>query len=121
MAVPDEHVLYGDALSAAGRYADAAAAYQKAGNLAFTEGTALRMVAAFGRAGNPASAMTVLRLYTTQNPLRITANRLAAKDALETGQWERAGATRDWLRRRPGGEAAILLPYLAWAGGETGN
>src|SRR3546814_2082568 len=55
MAVPDAHVLYGDALSAAGRYADAAEAYQKAGNLAFTEGTALRMVAAFGRAGNPAS------------------------------------------------------------------
>src|SRR3546814_3053341 len=69
MAVPDAHVLYGDALSAAGRYADAAEAYQKAGNLAFTEGTALRMVAAFGRAGNPASAMNVLRLYITQNPL----------------------------------------------------
>src|SRR3546814_4530268 len=29
MAVPDAHVLYGDALSAAGRYADAAEAYKK--------------------------------------------------------------------------------------------
>src|SRR3546814_6343285 len=104
MAVPDAHVLYGDALSAAGRYADAAEAYKKAGNLAFTEGTALRMVAAFGRAGNPASAMNVLRLYITQNPLSIPPNRLAAKAYLATGQWDRAAATLDWLRRRTAGE-----------------
>src|SRR3546814_16093535 len=80
MAVPDAHVRYGDALSAAGRYADAAEAYQTAGNLAFTEGTALRMVAAFARAGNLPSAMTVLRLYIPQNPLSLHAHRLAAKE-----------------------------------------
>src|SRR3546814_10793271 len=76
MAVPDAHVLYGDALSAAGRYADAAEAYQKAGNLAFTEGTALRMVAAFGLPGNPASAMNVLRLYITQNRSEVHTSEL---------------------------------------------
>src|SRR3546814_20579047 len=112
MAVPDAHVLYGDALSAAGRYADAAEAYQKAGNLAFTEGTALRMVAEFGRAGNPASAMNVLRLYITQNPLRIPANRLTATSYLATVQWARAAAPPVWYGRRAGGEAALLLSEL---------
>src|SRR3546814_2561989 len=73
------------------------------------------MVAAFGRAGNPASAMNVLRLYITQNPLSIPANRLAAKAYLETGQWDRAAATLEWLRRRKGGEDTLLLSDLAWA------
>src|SRR3546814_16589833 len=79
------------------------------------------MVAAFGRAGNPASAMNVLRLYITQNPLSIPANRLAAKAYLETGQWDRAAATLEWLRRRTGGEDALLLSDLAWARLGQGN
>src|SRR3546814_14147218 len=79
------------------------------------------MVAAFGRAGNPASAMNVLRLYITQNPLSIPANRLAAKAYLETGQWDRAAATLAWLCRRTGGEDALLLSDLAWARLGQGN
>src|SRR3546814_2674842 len=40
---------------------------------------------------------------------------------LETGQWDRAAATREWLRRRTGGEDALLLSDLAWARVGQGN
>src|SRR3546814_21094165 len=113
MAVPDAHVLYGDALSAAGRYADAAEAYQKAGNRAFTEGSALRMVAAFGRAGNAASALNVLCLYITHNPLSIPAKSRAAKAYREKGQGDRAAAPIDRLLRRTGGADASWVEDLA--------
>src|SRR3546814_19779614 len=65
--------------------------------------------------------MNVLRLYITQNPLSIPANRLAAKAYLETGQWDRAAATLEWFRRRTGGEDALLLSDLAWARLGQGN
>src|SRR3546814_15198296 len=112
MAVPDAHVLYGDALSAAGRYADAAEAYQKAGNLAFTEGTALRLVAAFARAGKLASEMTVPRFYITKNTLLMPADCLAAKATRETVPWDRPAPPLESLHRRPGAAAALLLSDL---------
>ncbi|WP_237365318.1 tetratricopeptide repeat protein [Rhizorhapis sp. SPR117] len=112
---PDAHVVYGDALSAAGRYAQAAEAYGQAANLAFTEATALRMVAAYRHAGDTAAAVRVLNLYLGQNPLSVPANRLAATVHLEAGNWAQAAFLLERLRRRIGNGDALLLTDLAWA------
>lgn len=111
----DAHILYGDALAAAGRDGQAAEAYKQAANIAFTEPTALRMVAAYRRAGDPASAVQVLNLYLSQNPLSIDANRLAASAQLEAGHWDAAITLLESLRRRVGNDDPLLLSDLAWA------
>lgn len=112
---PAAHVLYGDALSAAERHAEAVEAYRKAANLLFDEPTALRLVAAYRRAGDPRRAVGLLNLFLSQNPLSIDANRIAASAHVEARNWDEAIVLLEALRRRIGNEDPLLLSDLAWA------
>jgi tetratricopeptide (TPR) repeat protein len=112
---PAAHVLYGDALSAAGRPAEAIEAYKQAANLLFDEPTALRLVSAYRRVGDPARAMGILNLYLSQHPFSIEANWIAAAAHLEAGNWDEATLLLEALRRRIGNEDALLLSDLAMA------
>lgn len=112
---PAAHMLYGDALYAAGRDVEAIEAYKKAANLLFDEPTALRLVSAYRRAGAHQKAMAVLNLYLAQNPLSIDANRIAASAHLDAGNWSDAATLLEAVRRRIGNEDPLLLSDLAWA------
>lgn len=115
------HLLYGDALGAAGEFGAAAAAYASAANIHFSEPAALRLVEALGRAGQPAEAMRTLALFREQNPRNVSAARLDARLSLGAGQWERAAAILENVRARIGDRDAALLANLALARHEMGD
>ena len=111
----DAQLAAGDALAGAGRFGEAAAAFTRAANIAFTEPAALRMVEALRRAGRAPAAGQVLSLFLTQNP-RSLAGRLAAADvALRAGRFDQAGDLLDGVRRRIGSNDVAVLAALAWA------
>jgi tetratricopeptide (TPR) repeat protein len=119
---PAAHIVLGDCLSAAGRFAEAARAYEQAGNLRFDDNSALRIVAAWQNAGQPAKAQRALALFLAQNPAQIDANRLAATLWLATGDFDRAIPILEGLQARLGNEDALLMSDLAraWLGkGDT--
>jgi tetratricopeptide (TPR) repeat protein len=120
---PDAQVALGDCLSGAGRYAEAAHAYERAGNLRFNESVALRIVAAWQRAGQTDNAQRALTLFITQNPNSIEGNRLAATLWLAAGEYDRAIAILERLRVRIGNEDAALMSDLAhaWIGKNDGD
>lgn len=118
---PAAHVLVGDALSALGRHREAITAYQRAANIAFTEPTAMRLVRAYGRAGDGVGALKVLDLYLAQNPRSISARVAAADYFIQTGQWDSAIQTLEAVRARIGNRDAIVLNNLANAYLQTGK
>jgi tetratricopeptide (TPR) repeat protein len=112
---PAAYVVLGDTLMAAGRPADAAQAYEKAANLHFSQGTALRLVAAWRQAGQADRAVRVLGLYLGQNPADVPAARIAASAWGEVKNWDAAVALLEPLRTRLGDNDALLMADLAWA------
>jgi cellulose synthase operon protein C len=118
---PDVHLVAGDVLSALRDHRAAAEAYARAANLAFTEAAALRLVGALRRAGDPARAGQVLRLFAAQNPRNVSAQLLLAADALQAGRSDEAIARYEALRGRLGNGDAALLANLAWAYGAAGE
>jgi len=112
---PGASLAYGDVLMAAGRPADAAQAYVTAANLRFDEPTALRMIAAWRRAGRPDEAARVLSLFLSQNPMSPAANRVVAAAWADAGDWRRASDILESLRGRLGDNDALLMTDLAWA------
>lgn len=108
-------ILVGDALVRMNRPADAAMAYRRAGNIAFTEPTALRLIDALRRAGRGEEALTVLNLYLAQNPDSVPAL-LVGGDVLMNGRrWPQAIAVYQRVRARIGDNDVALLNNLAWA------
>lgn len=112
---PAAHVLVGDVLMALGRTGDAASAYRAAANIAFSEPTAMRFIAALQKSGQGAAALRVLDLFLGQNPRSVPGLRLAADQFLATGQWKRAIAILEGLRIRLGNRDAAILANLGWA------
>ncbi|MEO8724255.1 MAG: tetratricopeptide repeat protein, partial [Sphingobium sp.] len=120
---PDAHVALGDCLSMAGRYAEAAQAYEQAGNMRFTEAVALRIVAAWQRAGQAPRAERALALFLAQSPMSIEGNRLAATYWLASGDNDRAIMILERLQARLGNEDMLLMSDLAraWLGKNDGE
>lgn len=118
---PAASVVLGDALLAAGRPDQAAAAYEKAANLRFSEDVALRLMAAWRHAGRPERASRVLSLYAEQYPASLAAQRLSAAQLMEEGDWPGAIAIMEAIDARIGHRDALLLADLAAAWLERGD
>jgi Flp pilus assembly protein TadD len=113
--VPQAHLLVGDILMNASRFADAASAYARAADLRFDEPTMLRLVDAWDRARQHDKAAAALALFLSQNPQNIAALRLAAHGQIAAGNWDAAIDTLEGLRARIGNRDAALLTELAAA------
>ncbi len=118
---PDPWLVLGDTLVAVNQPEEAAHAYQSAANIRFDRGTALRLAAAWTRAGDAKQAGQVLRLFLAQNPADPDALRLAASAAMQARQWPRALDLLRALEARSGPRDALLLADLARALLETGD
>ncbi len=118
---PAAQVVVGDIYAVMGRHRDAALAYQQAANLKFSENTALRLVRAWQKAGNPEAAFRALNLFLGQNPRSVPAAILAGNYFIQTRQWNRAIATLEGLRTRIGNRDALILNNLAWCYINTGK
>lgn len=112
---PQAHLLVGDILMQMQRPRDAAAAYMRAANLRFDEATMLRVVDAHDRAGDRRKAALALALFQAQNPVNVTALRLAAHWQIAAGEWDAAIDGLEGLRARLGNRDATLLAELAYA------
>ena len=118
---PAAHVVLGDVMAAAGRYADAAAAYARAANLLFDEATMLKLVDALGRRGRSGDAAQALALYAAQNPQSATALRIAGHWQVEAGEHDGAIVTLQRARALSGNRDAAVLADLARAYAGTGS
>ena len=105
----------GDALAAAGRRSDAAAAYRHAADLAFDAPTMLRLVDALGRTRQDRDAAAALSLYLGQNPRAAEARRILGRWQVEAGDDAAAVRTLESVRRATGNRDAALLTDLATA------
>ncbi len=113
--VPAAHLALGDCLLASGLPGEAAGAYARAANLRFDEGTALRLVDAWRRAGDEEKARQALGLFAVQNPMNVEAQRLSAQLLLAAGEYARALRLLSGLRVRLGNEDALLMADIAHA------
>jgi cellulose synthase operon protein C len=102
-------------LMALGKPGEAAAAYQNAANIRFSEPVALRFIDALRKSGQDAAALRVLDMFLGQNPRSVSALLLAADHFMASGEWERAIAILEGLRTRLGNRDATLLGNLGWA------
>ena len=112
---PAAHLALGDCLLAGGLPSAAAGAYARAANLRFDEGTALRLVDAWRRAGEEEKARQALGLFAVQNPMNVEAQRLSAQLLLAAGEYGRALRLLSGLRDRLGNEDALLMTGIAHA------
>jgi tetratricopeptide (TPR) repeat protein len=117
----DAHIVYGDALVAAGRNAEAVRAYEAAANIRFSESVALRLATAWQRVGNAARAAQVATLYLAQNPTSLEIQRLAGSLYLKAGDWRNARRRLEAVRVQTGDNDALLMAGLARASMELGD
>lgn len=117
----DVYLLVGDVLSARGDHRAAADLYRAGGNIAFTEGAAMRMIGALDRSGRAEMADGVLRLFASQRPRNVSAQLMLASRALAAGRWAEAIGRYEALRARMGNGDAALLNNLAWAYLQSGD
>lgn len=118
---PDAQILWGDALGRAGRWAEAARAYEAAANIRFSQNVALRLANAWARSGDPARARQVVTLFLAQNPASLEGRRLAGAMALEAGDWRTARRLLEAVRAQTGANDALLMAGLARASMELGD
>lgn len=111
---PDAHLLAGDAWSAAGRPMAAIEAYRRAANLRFSEGVALRMIAALSHIGRPAEAARVLDLFLSQNPMSVRVRTLQADLLMARSRFADAAKVLEDLRQRVGDGDVAVASNLAW-------
>ncbi|MEZ5654347.1 MAG: tetratricopeptide repeat protein [Sphingobium sp.] len=112
---PFAAIMLGDCQMAAGRYFDAAASYERAGNMRFDRDIALRLVDAWQRAGRSDKAERVLGLFLAQDPMNVEGQRLAASFLLAAGKYDRALAILSGLRARLGNQDTLLMTDIARA------
>jgi len=119
---PAAHLALGDALAAAGRYAESSAAYMRAADLTFDEPTMLRLVDALGRVGRAQDAAESLALYLSQNPQSLAGQRLLGHWQVASGDWNAGIETLEGVRRRVGNrDGGVLIDLaLAYAGADDG-
>jgi tetratricopeptide (TPR) repeat protein len=118
---PAAAIALGDCWMAAGQPANAARAYEAAGNLRYDENTALRLVDAWTRAGKRDRAEYALRLLLWQNPMNVAAQRLAASYWLAAGDPVRASAVLEGLAARLGATDALTMAGIAYAYTDDGT
>lgn len=120
---PAALLALGDTLAATGATGEAANVYARAADLQFDEPTALRLIAALGRAGRQGDAAAALALYLGQNPQSLTGRRLLGHWQVATGAWKPAIETLETVRRAAGDRDAGLLAdlALAYAGDGVGD
>lgn len=112
---PATQLLVGDLLMLDSRFAEAATAYRRAADLRFDQGTALRLIEAFDKAGRRAEAANALALYLSQNPADLAALRLSAEWQLAAGDYDAAANTLERVRGWVGDGDAALNAQLAAA------
>ncbi|MCP3735158.1 tetratricopeptide repeat protein [Sphingomonas sp. RP10(2022)] len=112
---PAAQLVLGDALAAAGQFADAAPVYARAASLAFDEPTMLRLVDAWGRANRPREAAAALSLYLQQNPQSLAGRRILGHWQVTSGDADAGIETLEGVRRIAGNRDAALLADLARA------
>ncbi|MEG3169506.1 tetratricopeptide repeat protein [Sphingomonas sp. LB3N6] len=119
---PAAHLALGDALVAAGRYAEAAPVFARAADLSFDEPTMLRLIDALSRAGRAKDAATALALYLSQNPQSLAGQRVLGHWQVAAGDWDSAIETLEGIRRRVGNRDGGVLGdlALAYAGSDDG-
>lgn len=118
---PDAWIIRGDTLSAAGRVIEAARAYEAAANIRFDRDVALRLAAAWARAGDGVRARQVAQLFLTQNPNDIDSLRLSAEIMAEAQDWRGAMRMLQAVRAQLGDGDAIVMRDLARAALESGD
>jgi tetratricopeptide (TPR) repeat protein len=118
---PPAQQLLGDALTAAGRFAPAAAAYARAADLRFDQPVLLRLVEAWAQTGDRAGAASAIALYLAQNPASVVARRLLANLQLASDDNAGAVSTLEQLRRQIGDGDALVLTQLAEAYTRAGD
>ncbi|VVT12300.1 conserved hypothetical protein [Sphingomonas aurantiaca] len=119
---PAAQLALGDALVAAGRYAEAAGVFAQAADLSFDEPTMLRLVDARSRAGRAEDAAAALALYLSQNPQSLAGQRVLGHWQVASGDWDSAIETLEGIRRRVGNQDGAVLAdlALAYAGSDDG-
>ncbi|MEG8023568.1 tetratricopeptide repeat protein [Sphingomonas aurantiaca] len=119
---PAAQLALGDALVAAGRYAEAAGVFAQAADLSFDEPTMLRLVDARSRAGRAEGAAAALALYLSQNPQSLAGQRVLGHWQVASGDWDSAIETLEGIRRRVGNQDGAVLAdlALAYAGSDDG-
>lgn len=118
---PDAWLALGDALDAQGNAPKASRAYQAAANIRFDRGSALRLIAAWLRAGNATQAGRIVQLFLAQNPNDVEAQRLGAAIAAQAQDWRGALRMLQAVRSRVGDNDALLMTDLARAALENGD
>ena len=118
---PEVHILVGDVLGVRGDFAAAADQYRRAGNLAFTEAVAMRLIEALQRSNQVEAADNVLSLFVQQNPRSVPGLILLGGREMQRRNWLFAIAIYEGLRARIGNNDATILNNLAWAYSESGD
>ncbi|MDI1295258.1 MAG: hypothetical protein PSY12_05150, partial [bacterium] len=76
---------------------------------------ALRLAAAWGRAGDPARSAQVVNLFLTQNPNDVAAQRLAAAVYAQAQDWRGVLRMLQAVQAQTGAHDALLMADLAQA------
>lgn len=118
---PAAWLVLGDALDAAGRTGEAVHAYEAGANIRFSREAALRLAAAWQKAGDTAQSAKVVRLFLAQNPDDVEAQRLAAAMAMQAQDWRGALRLLRGVQARIGSNDALLMADLARAALEAGD
>ncbi|MCP1468773.1 tetratricopeptide (TPR) repeat protein [Sphingobium sp. OAS761] len=118
---PAAWLILGDTFDLAGRPGDAARAYESAANIRFDRAAALRLAAAWGRAGDSARAAQVVQLFLAQNPTDPDMLRVGAAMAMERRDWRGALRMLQAVRAQLGDADALLMADLSRAALETGD
>lgn len=112
---PGAWIVLGDCLAAQGRFAEAAAAYERAGNIRFDRDVALRLIDAQRRSGRAGAARRTLGLLVASYPMEVDGQRLAAAGWLAEGRYAQALGLLEGVRQRLGNEDWLLMVDMAQA------
>lgn len=113
----------GDVALARGEPAAAAAYYEDAARLNYSESLFRRRLAAFAMAGDRPGAERLVRQFLVQNPANRAAIEAAGQIDLARGDFARAQARLEWLRETGSARSVGVLAGLAvsqWRAGEDG-
>jgi cellulose synthase operon protein C len=113
--VADAHMIVGDVEMALGSYGAAAADFERARAINFSEGIMLRLVNAYRRANRGNDASKLLAEFSQFNPNNLSAQRLVAYLLLDQSRWSEAIPLLEKLRTRTGYNDSILNANIARA------
>jgi tetratricopeptide (TPR) repeat protein len=117
----DAQTLAGDLKLAAGDFAGAVERYRLAASVRLSDDLMLRLVTAYGRAGESGTAARLVDGVLAGSPRHPLALRLAAGFAAESGDWGRAARLLTYMGQGPGARDARLWADLALARQRSGD